>query len=142
MAGSTKPSLVVDASSALAWFFDDEESASNDRILNAIAESTLLVPPIWELEICNAFLVAERQKRIELSQTQHWIELLQALEYTIEDMTALPVFTGILHLARAQQLSSYDASYLSVALHRNALLMTRDKKLQAAAKQVGVALFV
>ena len=135
-------SLVIDASATLAWFFEDEDSKSNDRILNAVARSTVLVPPIWELEVCNALLVAERQKRIEVSQTQHWIELLQALEYTVEDTASLPVFDFILPLAREQQLSSYDASYLALALHASATLITRDKQLQKAAKNVGVEIMV
>lgn len=142
MAVSTEAALVLDASATLAWFFEDEKSKSNDRILNAVSRSEILVPPIWELEICNALVVAERQKRTEVSQTRYWIELLQALEYRIEDPSTLSVFDTILPIAREQQLSSYDAGYIALALHRKAILVTRDKPLQKVAKHLGVEILV
>lgn len=142
MAESTEPLLVIDASATLSWFFDDEDGKSNDRILNAVARSSVVVPPVWELEVCNAFAVAERQKRIDASQTEHWIELLQALEYTVADSASFPAFDAILPLARQYQLSSYDASYLALALQRNAILVTRDAPLQKAAKKAGVEVMV
>lgn len=142
MAESTEPTLVLDASTCLSWFFVDESDKSNDRILNAVARSTVLVPVLWELEIANALVVAERQKRITLSQTQHWLELLLALQYTVADVQTIPVFDGVLALARAHQLSSYDASYLQLAVTAKATLVTRDTALQKAAKAVGVEVMV
>lgn len=107
-----------------------------------MARSTVLVPVLWELEIANALVVAERQKRITLSQTQHWLELLLALQYTVADVQTIPVFDGVLALARAHQLSSYDASYLQLAVTAKATLVTRDTALQKAAKAVGVEVMV
>jgi len=44
----------------------------------------------------------------------------------------------LLSLARAHQLSSYDACYLDLALKRGLPLATLDKKLAHAAKTVGI----
>jgi hypothetical protein len=44
-----------------------------------------------------------------------------------------------LHLARAHNLSVYDASYLELAVRRGLPLATLDDKLKAAARAVGVA---
>ena len=142
MAASTEATLVIDASATLAWFFADEDAESNDRILNAIARSHLTVPPIWELEVANALAVAERQERIDPVQTAHWIELLHALEYTVVGTTELSVFDIVLPLTREHGLSSYDASYLALALQRKATLVTRDTALQKAASAVGVEVMV
>jgi predicted nucleic acid-binding protein len=46
-----------------------------------------------------------------------------------------------MHLARAHNLSSYDASYLELAMRLGLPLATLDDKLKTAAKAVGVSLF-
>ena len=46
-----------------------------------------------------------------------------------------------MHLARAQNLSSYDAAYLELALRRGLPLAALDGKLKTAAQAVGVPLF-
>ena len=43
------------------------------------------------------------------------------------------------NLARAHNLSAYDAAYLELALRRGLKLATLDKKLKAAAAAAGVA---
>ena len=45
------------------------------------------------------------------------------------------------HLARAQNLSSYDAAYLELALRGGLPLAALDGKLKTAAQAVGVPLF-
>jgi predicted nucleic acid-binding protein len=45
----------------------------------------------------------------------------------------------VLSVARAQNLSVYDAAYLELALRRGLTLATLDAKLKAAAAAVGVA---
>jgi predicted nucleic acid-binding protein len=41
-------------------------------------------------------------------------------------------------VARAQNLTTYDAAYLELAMRRGLPLATRDRPLKAAAKRVGV----
>jgi hypothetical protein len=47
-------------------------------------------------------------------------------------------FGSVLHLARAYKLSSYDASYLELAMRHAIPLATLDKGLLGAMKKVGV----
>jgi predicted nucleic acid-binding protein len=48
---------------------------------------------------------------------------------------------AIAHLARAHQLSSYDAAYLELAIRRGLPLAWLDGKLKAAAKATGIQLY-
>jgi ABC-type uncharacterized transport system substrate-binding protein len=47
-------SLVLDASLALAWYFQDEASPATDRVLDRVAETGAVVPALWQLELANA----------------------------------------------------------------------------------------
>jgi predicted nucleic acid-binding protein len=49
---------------------------------------------------------------------------------------------GLLPVARKYGLSSYDASYLHLAMRQGLSLATRDEKLKTAAKKAKVALWV
>jgi len=63
---------------------------------------------------------------------------------TLMLMTALQLFPAggdTLGLARAHNLSAYDAAYLELAMRRGLPIATLDDKLKAAAAAVGVSLF-
>lgn len=54
--------IVIDASSTLAWLFDENGAAG--RMTPVFATSRIVVPPLWLLEVTNAVLVRERRKLI------------------------------------------------------------------------------
>ena len=56
-------SLVLDASLALSWCFEDKNVAA-DRLLDLVVEHGAVVPAIWRLEVANALQMAVRQGRI------------------------------------------------------------------------------
>lgn len=56
-------SLVVDASIALAWCFQDETSDLAEQALDQLALSGGVVPGLWRLEVANALNVAVRRAR-------------------------------------------------------------------------------
>jgi predicted nucleic acid-binding protein len=58
----------------------------------------------------------------------------------VEQEPADRVFAGVIALARETNLSSYDASYLDLAMRAGAPLATQEKSLRHAAKRCGVAL--
>jgi predicted nucleic acid-binding protein len=47
--------FVLDASTTLAWYFDDEASEAADRALDATALGGAVVPALWRLEVANGF---------------------------------------------------------------------------------------
>ena len=128
--------LVVDASVTLAWCFGDEESPETESILDLLAEDTAVVPALWELEVANVLLLAERRGRLTEAQSARFMTLLQQLPILVD--TASVDMTAILATGRRHGLTAYDAAYLVLAEHEGLPLATCDSRLRAAAKAVGV----
>lgn len=134
------PSFVLDTSVTMAWCFDDESNSYADAVLGQLAESTALAPGIWPLEVSNVLVIAERRKRMTKADSVRFQELLQELPIRVEVSTPQRIFGAILDLARAQNLSTYDASYLDLAMRTGLPIATLDDALRPAAKRCGVAL--
>ncbi len=133
--------IVIDACIALAWCFPDETSASADAVLVAMEGHTILVSAVWSLELANAVLTGERHKRLSQLEIKSFTELLSNLTIVIDAQTTGEHIANVVPLARAHNLSAYDAAYLELAIRRSAPIATLDNKLQRAAKQEGVRIF-
>jgi len=141
IAKAPKEGLVIDSSIALAWCFRDEQDAYSQSVLDALADEPALVPDLWHLEVGNTLLVGERRKRLTEAETVAWLSFLAELPIVVDEETKVHAFTETIHLARAHNLSTYDASYLELAMRRSLPLATLDGKLKDAAKAVGVSLY-
>ena len=130
--------FVLDASVALAWFFEDENSSAADRVLDLLGVSEAVVPVIWPIEVGHALLAGERRKRIKPAETARALNQLRSLNIRVED-SPLEV-DRLVDLARSEKLSVYDATYLSLAMREGLPLATLDRTLERAAEAVGVAL--
>ncbi len=134
--------FVVDNSVVMAWCFKDESSAYADRVLESLSESSAAVPPIWPLEVVNVLLAAERRNRLAESDSLRFIALLNKLPIQVATSPhAESLMTGIMPIARQYGLTSYDASYLHLAMRNGLALATLDEKLRAVAKRAKVALW-
>ena len=133
---------MLDASVALSWAFDDEASgAYADRVLDALTQTTAVVPSLWLLELANALVVAERRGRITPAETSHFLHLVQRLPVEVETV-GLEALPEVLSLARTYGLSAYDAAYLILAMRRGLPLATLDDRLRQAAEKAGVGLYL
>lgn len=140
---ATPPSqgLVIDSSISLAWCFPDENDDYSQTVLDVLAFEQALVPDLWRLEVVNALLVGERRKRSTQANTATWMGFLSSLPIAVDEETNAHAFGDTLSLARAHNLSAYDAAYLELAMRRRLPLATLDDKLRAAAQAAGVPLF-
>ena len=127
--------FVIDNSVVMAWCFEDETSRYADTVLDKLEVSTAIVPSIWPLEVGNVLLVAERKKRLSEADSARFIALLTELPITIEQEPPGRMLKEILALAREYQLSSYDASYLDLAMRKGLPIATLDNGLVAAAER-------
>ncbi|MBU1172198.1 MAG: type II toxin-antitoxin system VapC family toxin [Proteobacteria bacterium] len=132
--------FVVDNSIVMAWCFDDETNEKTEGILDRLTESTAFAPSIWPLELGNVLCVAERRKRIGEADSARFIALLSALPIIVEQETPDRMLKEIVALARNHQLSTYDASYLDLAMRKGLPLATQDKNLIKAARRSKVIL--
>ena len=129
--------LVLDASVAAAWLFDDEDEPRADAALRRIESEIALVPQLWHLEVRNALLAAERRGRIRVDEVEERLRFL--LELPIKTDTE-PNLGAAFALARGRGLSFYDALYLELALRCEGALATLDAALAQAAVAEGLAL--
>lgn len=128
--------LVIDCSVSLAWFLEDERNAFSDGILRATETADTWVPTIWPLQFANGLLMAERRRRITRESRLDALKrvLLPGLRI---DATA-PDIQAISALAERRDLTTYDASYVELALRLGIDLVTLDRHLALAAGAEGV----
>jgi predicted nucleic acid-binding protein len=134
--------FVLDASVVMAWCFEDEVSLYADAVLDSLSNHAAIAPAVWPLEISNVLVVAERRGRINKAGSARFITLITQLPITIELESSQRVFSEIMALAREHALSSYDASYLDLAMRLGLPLATQDTRLRNAAQSAGVLLYL
>ncbi len=132
---------VVDSSIALTWCFEDEASPETDRLFERVRDDGAVVPGLWYLEVANVLLQAERRGRIGRADVARRLMLISDLPIATDQETPRRAWRETLSLARAENLTAYDAAYLELAERRGLPLMTRDNDLGAAAKRLGVTVF-
>jgi predicted nucleic acid-binding protein len=133
--------FVVDNSVVLAWCFRDEVNPYADAILECLGPMEAVVPAIWPMEVGNVLAVAERKRRLDKATVTRFLELLGQIPMAYEPESQARMLGDVLDLAREYGLSTYDASYLDLAMRLGLPLATQDGALMKAAKQAGVSLF-
>jgi predicted nucleic acid-binding protein len=132
--------IVVDASVTMAWCFEDEATAATDAVLDQLRVDEAAVPALWQLEVINVVLGAQRRGRLTEAQGARFLSLLGQLPIRVD---TLPVDVQAVHAAAARHgLTAYDAAYLVLAERLSAPLATLDEHLAAAARTAGVGLVV
>ena len=118
----------------MAWCFEDVASPYADFILDRLENATAIVPAVWPLEVGNVLLVAQRRKRLTVAAGNSFLALLSELPIIVEQEPPERMTREILSLARDCGLSTYDASYLDLAIKRELPIATLDNQLLAAAR--------
>ena len=132
-------SFVVDNSVVMAWCFKNEINLYADSVLDSLEHFTAIVPSIWPLEVGNVLLVAERKNRLSAADSIRFIALLSQLPITVDQEPPERMIKEIFALTRTHKLSTYDASYLDLAMKRGISIATLDDRLLYAAKQNNVS---
>lgn len=132
--------FVIDNSIVMSWCFQDEKSKYANAILDRLSDSEAIVPAIWPLEVGNVLLVAERRKRLTEADCIRFLSLINELPITVQQETPGRMMKEIFNLAREYYISSYDASYLDLAMRNGVGIATQDSGLKKAAKRCDVPL--
>jgi predicted nucleic acid-binding protein len=130
--------LVLDASIALSWCFNDEASRATWELLEMLQAESAVVPAIWSLEIGNILSNAERNGRLTEAKIFEFLDLLGQLNIEIDLETSTRAFRETLHISRRHLLSTYDAAYLELAMRLGIPLASKDKKLRQVCNKLGV----
>ena len=125
---------VVDASVIASWFLPNEEKGKYEGVLNSVDRITIHVPSIFEYEFMNILLNAEKKKRLDNATAQDILEIISHYPIAVEPSTAVLIENiNVFKMARAYDLTAYDAAYLELAVRLNVPLLTYDKSLFDAA---------
>jgi len=136
-----KHAVVIDNSVVMSWCFEDEANQYTDNVLESLKYVRAIVPVIWPLEVGNVLVVAERKGRLRYIDCIQFWELLSELPIDVEDQISEKVMMNVYTLAREAQLSTYDASYLELAIRKNLPLATLDKGLLRAARKFDIEIY-
>jgi|SRR5271157_3771538 len=127
--------FVLDVSVTACWAFPDENHPQADAAWVCLRNDHALVPGLWWFEIRNVLIVNERRRRLTEADTTTFLRDLEKLRI-VRDLA--PDYAEILRLARAQELTVYDAAYLELAQRNGVPLATLDHALVRAARAESV----
>ncbi len=133
-------SLVIDASLAVTWYFDDETTPATEAVLDTVSETGAVVPTLWRLEVANAFQSAIRRKRVTAGYRDRSLRALTHMPITVDPDTDVYAWTTTLRLAERFALTIYDSTYLELAQRRGLPLATLDSELRKAAVALDIRL--
>ncbi len=131
--------FVVDASVTLTWCFEDETTDATQAVLRRLFTEGGIAPGHWPIEVANALWTAERRGRLADGRLDRAHLVLRRLPVDVASFDLEAALTA-LDVARAHDLSAYDAAYLELARSRGLGLATVDQRLAAACRTVGVPL--
>ncbi|MDP9363694.1 MAG: type II toxin-antitoxin system VapC family toxin [Chloroflexota bacterium] len=110
-------------------------------MLARLREAEAIVPAVWSLEVVNTLLIGERRGRVPSADIAVFVNLLQMLRIELEPASSLAAAVGpVREIGRVHGLSSYDASYVELALRRRLPLAALDARMRAAAVDLSVSL--
>ena len=136
----TAPDVVVlDASFVLRYVLHTDASRPHPSGLGMLQGCELIVPPLWNAEVANALVQAERRAAVPADRIGAALSAVMALEPSV-DSQVVDVARN-LECARAHGLSAYDSLYFELALRRKAALATYDAEMIAAAPRAGIRLY-
>lgn len=137
--------FVLDNSVSMRWLLQDgnaERIAYADKVLELLMQEAgeAVVPGIWGQEVANVLVKAQARGMVSEARVTAFVGLLQEMAISADARTAERVLGDTLQLARRFKLSSYDASYLELAMREGLALATLDGDLRAAMLQTGTVL--
>jgi predicted nucleic acid-binding protein len=119
---------VVDCSFFLSFIMPDEKNYDID-----LSSYAVYVPSIFFLECMNVLKTALKKQRITQHQHEECIWAFKDLPFNVDHFSSTQEsLQTISRLSREHDLTSYDASYIELALRLKASIGTHDKKMVEA----------
>jgi predicted nucleic acid-binding protein len=136
----TAGGFVLDTSVTLGALFSDAQDAYSLAVLATLEDAAAVVPALWQLELGNILGRALKAGRISAPELATSWERLGMLGIQV-----VPMPHDARHWAERSVewgLSAYDCCYLELARQQRLPIATKDAPLAAAAKRIGVSLYL
>ena len=135
--------MVVDCSVLIAGLLPDEIGVQAQILLEGLQDGAAVgvVPSLFYQEVSNVLLMAYRRKRINKEVLSQYLDVIAMLPLRIDTAAATQSSTmkTVCELAEKYGLTTYDASYLELAIRLDLPLVTLDSDLYNAATKESVA---
>jgi len=130
--------IVLDASAFLAFLLQEESSIIDLHSIESmlINEGDIIVPPIFCTEVLNALLMAYKRERINRDQLTEYVDIIESIPFHIDNSTAIKDITNV---ALDYSLTSYDASYVALAIEYQIPVISLDKAIQRTCRELSLA---
>lgn len=132
--------FVLDNSVTMRWCFQNAAHPYADGILQKLAVGAALVPVMWRYEVSAVLAKSQKDGILTAHRVDEFLGTLDKLNITVDPDSPDRILTDVHRVAVAYRLTSYDASYLELALRKSLPLATLDNELVAASKASGVIL--
>jgi len=130
---------VLDSSFCGAFIMPDERSQITVQFFETVSEESILfVPTLFWFEISNLLTSAILRKRVILTDIHQLLELLPNSKFNTDLSYGTGYANSITILASRYGLSSYDATYLELAIRKKATIGTLDNNLLKACVKASV----
>jgi predicted nucleic acid-binding protein len=133
-------SVVIDASAALAWCYEDEQTPALLQLMQQVVLHGAVVPALWRLEVANGLRSGIRRGRMSIAKRDEIFQDLLDFPITIDEETNRHAWNTTTALADKHMLTPYDACYLELAQRLGLPLATQDVALINAANSAKVKL--
>jgi predicted nucleic acid-binding protein len=133
--------FVLDASVALSWFIDRPTAPYATRVRRLLVEGgAAAVPAVWQREVANGFVTAERRGMLTPTDTAELLDSLDIVLRSVQISQDSASVGRIIRNSRQYGLTAYDAAYLDLARELHLPIATLDRQLAEAARQASVPL--
>jgi predicted nucleic acid-binding protein len=131
--------FVLDNSVAMRWCFEEAVHPYAESILDRLETGeAAVVPAIWLYEASAVLSRAQIRGTLATQKAGEFISALQCLNIHTDADSVSCVFPDVHRVAITYRLTSYDASYLELALRHGVPIATLDDQLIRASKAAGV----
>jgi predicted nucleic acid-binding protein len=132
--------FVLDNSVTMRWCFQNAAHPYADGVLQQLATGAAFVPVLWRYEVSAVLAKSQKDGILTALKADEFLATLDKLNITVDPDSSDRILTDVHRLAVTYRLTSYDASYLELALHRQLPLATLDNELIVACKASGAVL--
>ena len=131
--------FVVDCSVTACWYIEDQATVYADNALAALETEIVHAPALWRLEMANLVLKLERRKHLTTNEAEAVIERAAQLPIVVHEEPC--GLKDVYRFAAMHALSSYDASYLLLAVRLGVEVATQDTAMLAACERSSIPIF-
>ena len=123
--------IVIDTSALIAVIVGEPQRS---KIIEFTTGNTLIGPGSIPWEIGNTFSAMFKQDRLALDEAQKGLSIFETIPLRYVE----PDFFNALKLSKKVNMYAYDAYFLDCAVRYRSPLLTLDRKLKVAAKNINV----